>query len=114
MAAGFSNEELETLKLVSPEVMSAEEAGAELFMLPQFQLPPGCKPDQVDLLLCPTSRDGYPSRLYFAQQVTSPTPRNWNGQWFVLERHWHAFSWKVTAENLTLVQILQEHLEALK
>lgn len=114
MAAAYSDEELETLKLISPDAMAAEEAGAVVFMLPQLKLPPGCTPDQVDVLLCPTGRDGYPSRLYFAQQVTSPTQRNWNGQWFVLEKNWFAFSWKVAAENLSLVQTLQEHLEALK
>lgn len=114
MAAAFSDEQLETLKLVSPGVMQAEEAGAVLFMLPQLNLPPGCTPAQVDVLLCPSARDGYPSRLYFAQQVASTTQRNWNGQWFVLERHWYAFSWKVTAGGLNLVQILQEHLEGLK
>lgn len=114
MAAQYSDEELATLKHICKGVKQAEEAGAVLFMLPKLKLPPGCQPAEADALLCPTSRDGYPSRLYFAQQIATPQPRNWNGQWFVLERNWQAFSWRVNPEGLNLVQILQEHLEGLK
>jgi hypothetical protein len=114
MAAEYSKEELAALRKACPGVMSAEEAGAALFMLPQLTLPFGCSPAKVDALLCPTARDGYPSRLYFAQQITSPNARNWNGNWYVLERHWYAFSWSVKATDLTLVQTLLEHLEGLK
>ncbi len=114
MAAEYSAQELAALRAVCPGVMSAEEAGAVIFVLPQLNLPPGCTPARVDALLYPSERDGYPSRLYFAQQVASSQERNWNGIWHVLERDWHAFSWTVKAQNLSLVQLLLEHLEGLK
>jgi hypothetical protein len=112
----FPSEQIEELKAAFPTVFSAEEGGTVYFLIPEFQLPPGSSPIAVDVLLCPTAdRHGYPSRLFFAQQVQSPKPLNWNTNGVrILERNWYAYSWKVTQQGLRLIQILALHLKALQ
>jgi len=114
------SEQVDSLKLICPGVQKAEEAGATFYLLPQLKLPAGCIPEQVDALLCPTPHSGYNSRLFFAAPIQTthvrrtPQPLNWNGQLWVLERNWHAFSWQTDVTGLTLIQILQLHLDGLR
>ena len=111
----YPKEQIDSLKVICPGVQQGNEGGATYFLLLQLKLPDGCQPAEVDVLLRPTnSGDGYNSRLYFAQPVQSQKALNWTGQARILERNWHVFSWQVQAQNLTLVQILQEHLDALR
>jgi hypothetical protein len=92
----------------------AEEAGVELFVLPNVELPGGCDPPIVDVLLCPTPRDGYESRLFFGTRVTSPARAlNWNLSTCLLGRMWQAYSWR-TPPGLRLAQMLAIHLEAMR
>jgi len=49
--------------------------------------------------------------IYFATQVAPQVARNWNGQVRVLERNWHAFSWRVETPGLSLAQMVSRHLE---
>ena len=115
MVGDFSIEQIANLKLVCPAVQKADEGGVTFYMLPRLQLPAGCEPREVDALLCPASHSGYNSRLFFSEVIKTPQQRNWNAQGVrILERNWHAFSWQVTATGLSLVQILQEHLDGLK
>ena len=109
----FPKEQVEELKRLSPEVQGCEEGGATFFLIPQLQLPAGCKPESVDALLCPTARDGYNSRLYFAERIQSKVSPNWNGAVRIAERNWVAFSWK-TPEGMRLVQMVAEHLRGLR
>ena len=96
-----------------------EEAGFTYFFLPQLRLPEGCEPAAVDALLCPMPRDGYTSRLFFASQPkplqkVNPTALNWNANSVrILERNWHAHSWR-TPTGLTLLQMLAIHLKSLQ
>jgi hypothetical protein len=99
---------------LAPGVQRGVEGGTVFYLLPHLVLPPGCKPERVDALLCPTPRDGYPSRLFFAEQVSSPSSRNWNGSARILERNWYAFSWTVSEPNLRLAQLVAAHLHALR
>ena len=111
----FPKEQIDSLKLVCPDVLQGEEGGVTYFLLPRLKLPEGCQPAEADALLRPMRHgDGYNSKLYFAERIQSPKALNWNGQARILERNWYTFSWQVQAQNLTLVQILQEHLDALR
>jgi len=112
----FPLDQIEEMKAAFPGVSSAEEGGIVYFLIPQFQLPLGTSPSVVDLLLCPTAdRHGYPSRLFFGEQVRSKNPLNWNTNGVrILERNWYAYSWKVTQQGLRLMQILALHLKALQ
>lgn len=86
-------DELAELEHLYPGAKQREEGGTVFYYLPTLPLPAGCTPAQIEALLCPTPRDGYPSRLYFAQQVQGPVGRNWNTTSRIFERDWYAFSW---------------------
>ena len=112
----FPPDQVQELKAAFPQVVSAEEAGIVYFLIPQCPLPAGTSPGAVDVLLCPTAdRHGYPSRLFFAQQVQSHKQLNWNtNNVRILERNWFAYSWKIAQQGLRLMQILALHMRALQ
>jgi hypothetical protein len=107
------DDQLDELKKFYPAAACAKEAGITYVLLPKAALPIGCDPPNVDLLLCPAARDGYPSRLYFSTQVESPKQLNWNGSTRVLERNWFAYSWKIEP-SIRLAQMVQAHLQAFR
>lgn len=97
-----------------PETQCADDGGATYFLISKLELPAGCTPPTVDVLLCPSPLDGYESRLFFAQEVKSGSARNWHVQGRrILERNWCAFSWK-TRPGLRLVQMVLAHLDGFK
>lgn len=112
----FPADQVDELKTLYPAVQRGEEGGYTYFLIPQIPMPANCSPASVDVLLCPTPRDGYPSRLFFAQQVLCPKALNWNVRGMrILERLWCTFSWRIPeAPNLRLAQLLRTHLEALR
>lgn len=76
----------------------------------------GCTPPKVDAMLCMGERDGYPTRLFFAERVAPAKPYalNWKAQTErILERNWHVFSWKVP-QGLSPIETLHEHLKPLR
>lgn len=109
-------DQLLELTAAYPCALKATEGGITYVLIPNLPLPPNNEPPQVDVLLCPTAdRHGYPSRLFFAEQVKSQKPLNWNTNGVrILERNWYAYSWKVSQQNLRLMQILALHLRALQ
>ena len=110
----YPEDQIAELKEFCPEIKLASEGSIEYLLMPALTLPEGCTPPTVDALLCPAARDGYPSRLYFAQQIVTKTPRNWNGQNVrILERNWFAYSWKIRP-GLRLAQTLLAHMEAIR
>lgn len=110
----FPDDQVEELKLLSPGAERCEEGGKTYLYLPGLSLPDGCAPARIDALLCPTERDGYSSRLFFAVRVQSPASRNWNANGVrILERNWEAFSWKVPP-GLRLAQMVGAHLRGLR
>lgn len=109
----FSEQEVRELTDMFPGAEEASEGGVHYFLLPSLGMPEGREPSQVDALLCPTARDGYPSRLFLAQQVHGGRGSNWNASVRILERNWYALSWRVNP-NLRLVQMVAAHLEAFR
>jgi len=86
--------------------------------LPKLRLPDGCEPHEIDALLCPHPIDGYSSRLYFFARIqpagkVNTTALNWNASVLILERTWHAHSWR-TPPDLRPVQMIAIHLKALR
>ena len=107
-------DQIEELKILFGAVKTCEEGGIVYFLISSLSLPSGCSPEKTDALLCPTLRDGYASRLYFAERIHSPTQRNWNANGVrILERNWHAFSWKIP-ENMRFAQMVGAHLRGLR
>lgn len=114
MSAPYPPEQIEELKAYCQSLKGISEGGVFYFLLENIRLPDGCSPSQCDVLLRPSSSDGYNSRLFFSALVTSPYPRNWtvtNAR--VGERNWMAFSWQINQTELTLAELLREHLSAL-
>lgn len=109
----FPQEQIDELKRISPDLRYAEEGGYPYFLLSQVELPDGCQPKKVDLLLCPKPKDGYQSRLFFPQVIGGAPTRNWNGHLRALEKKWCAMSWAVSP-NLRLAEALLVHLKALR
>ncbi len=106
-------DQIEELKKYFGEVGACSEGGLIYLFIPNLQLPEGCKPEKVDALLCPMPRDGYNSRLFFAEKIIVRSSPNWNASGVrIIERNWHAFSWKV-AQNLRLSQMIACHLRGL-
>jgi len=111
----FPQDQIDELKRLYSGLSLIAEAGVQYLLIPALVLPKGCDPQKLDCLLCPTARDGYPSRLFFAQQVKGPRPLNWNVNGVRIgELNWHAFSWKIAGSNLRLAQMLTSHLRALQ
>ena len=107
----YLHQEIEELKRYCSKLSMLEEGGVAFLYLEGLCLPEGCQPKRCDGLLCPVAREGYPSRLYLSEQVTSLYTRNWNvSNARIGEKNWFAFSWKVELTEPTLVQILVAHL----
>jgi hypothetical protein len=109
----FPQDQIDELKRIAPNLSMAEEGGIPYILIKQYELPSGCQPSTVDLLLCPKPRDGYESRLFFPQVIGGIPSRNWNGRLRALERNWCAISWRVPG-GLRLTEILLIHLKALQ
>ncbi len=111
----FPDDQVEELKAMFGGVSRGVEGGVTYFLIPGLALPEGCNPSRTDALLCPTPRDGYNSRLFFADRVQSRQSLNWNAVGVrILERNWNAFSWQVNRPGLRLAQLVSAHLRALR
>lgn len=109
-------DQLDEMREHFSKVMVAAEANKPYILLSPLVLPAGCSPESVDGLLCPTDRDGYPSRLFFSQKITGGRAGlNWNADGIrILERNWFAFSWRTNRDNLRFWQMVLDHLAALR
>lgn len=105
---------LQEFLLLCPNAEEYTEQGRTYIFLPALRLPDGCTPEAVDALLCLSSRDGYESRLYFAQRVGCRNKLNWNAQNVpILQRTWFAYSWRVAASERP-IELLVQHMKALR
>lgn len=106
--------QLEELKRLSPDLEVYEEGEMPYILLPKLKLPAGCTPAEIDALLCPVLKDGYHSRLYFAQRIECGKALNWtvNGA-SIINRIWHAYSWQLHRPR-RLIEMVAEHLRALR
>jgi len=110
----FPEDQVAELKQLCPDVQECEEGGCAYVLLRGLKLPDGCSASVTDALLCPTPRDGYHFRLFFAERVESGVQLNWNASRVrVLERNWDAFSWNVGAEprHIQMVAAYLRHLK---
>jgi hypothetical protein len=109
----LETEQIDELRPLCKSIARADEGGFTYLELRGLQLPDGCQPALVDALLCPMEREGYSSRLFFAERISSRATPNWNASPRVLERNWQAFSWR-TPKGLRLAQMVATHLGGLR
>jgi len=105
---------LAELRALGRKVQRFDEAGKTYIYVEGHQLPEGCDPPMADVLLCPQERDGYPSRLFFSQRVTSASGRQFVHEARIAERQWYAISWRVDRTDLRPAQLIAAHLRALR
>src|SRR4051812_34053052 len=105
-------EQIDALKTLYPEVSASAEGVNEYIAVERLRLPDGCEPKEVKALLCINQRDGYPSRLFLSKKVTHKGKgQNWNANGvLILGQQWWAVSWKTNRPNLTLTQMIIDHL----
>jgi len=109
----FPSDEIKEIKTAFAGLSVASEGGTDFILISKLQLPDGCDPAVVDALLCPSARDGYPSRLFFSAQVKHQgLGQNWNSDQMILGRRCFAVSWRVDQSATRLLAILAAHLEA--
>ena len=106
-------DQVRELKSQFPDIASAVEANVTYISIPKVKLPKGCTPEIIDVLLCPSPREGYSSRLFFSERVTSHPQLNWQPTVRILEKTWHVFSWQ-SPPGLRLAQMLAVHLKAFR
>src|SRR5437016_5872537 len=111
----FDPAHIAALKRRCDAVSAAAEGAITYLLLAGLRLPEGCSPAVLDALLCLGERDNYATRLFFAERSSTSTlvTLNWNANGVrILERNWHAFSWKVPM-NPSPEHVLLEHLKPL-
>lgn len=111
----FDETQIKELKSLCPSLMGVEDGGTAYISIPKLKLPNECAPEVVDALLCPSTRDGYNSRLFLSEKVNHKGPgQNWNPNDGVIiaNRRWWAVSWNTNAEKLRLLQMVLNHLDA--
>lgn len=110
-----SQESLHGLRAICPEATVMREGGIDYIFLPGITIKTSQGNHELDALLCPMAHPtGYMTRLF----LTKPLPgcgqtNNW-GQFRILEREWHSWSWQNVPACLTPAQILAAHLRALQ
>jgi hypothetical protein len=102
-------EELETLKLICPNVKEMSEGDTTFYFLPDLKI---SGQGNFDALLCPQGRDGYPTRLFLSKKISGKGD-NWKIH-RIFDREWHTWSWKDVGVTLSLTEILSAHLDALR
>ena len=107
--------QIDELKGLCTELLAADEGGTGFLLLRDAILPPACVPAKLDLLLCPAQRDGYESRLFFAEKPSCTKALNWSGPVRILDRNWWVYSWKIpNGCRLRLAQMVSTHLAAMR
>jgi hypothetical protein len=108
----FAEQDIQALKEIAPSLSVANEGGYSYILINKIKLPSNCKPLEIDALLCPMQKDGYQSRLYFAEKLSGCNiALNWNANVRILGRTWYGISWQ-TPEGLSLKEMLLVHLKA--
>lgn len=95
-----------------PQAKRASEGGVQYIFISDIELPSGCSPEKVDVLLNPIPQGAYKSRLYYSEKISGIPAKNWNSTVRVLDRNWDAYSWRSEA-GMSLLQMVRYHLYTL-
>lgn len=101
---------MEELMAVCPGAREHVEAGIKYIHLPALKLPGNL--GVMEALLCPQQHGGYTTRLFLTSAIPSKGA-NWTSH-TILGRTWYTWSWNNVPANMRPVEILLEHLRALR
>ena len=104
--------ELAALKAVSASAATMTEGGDHFVFLPGLRLQAAGQERVVDALLGLSPMNGYTTRLFLSQSVPEQAA-NWT-QHMLFGRTWHTWSWQGVPRGQAAIQVLREHMEALK
>ena len=105
-------EQLAGLRAICERPERLVEGGIAYVLLPRIKIVAAGASRMVDALLCPGPHNGYLSRLFLSEPVPQ-RGANWT-QWQIFGRTWHTWSWQSVPANLPLIQMVLEHLRALR
>lgn len=106
-----TDEEINALKALSPGATAMSEGGGHYVFLPGLRLLAAGQERVLDGLLALTN-SGYTTRLFLSQPVPE-RGANWTTH-LLFGRTWHTWSWNNVPREQAAIQILREHMEALK
>jgi hypothetical protein len=107
-----SEGQLDALYAICAGPVQMAEGGVRYVYMPGLKVVAAGTERIVDALLCPGPHNGYTTRLF----LSVPVPErgaNWS-QWQILGRTWHTWSWQSVPAELPLIQMVLEHLRALR
>ena len=103
---------LAPLETVCGSAQAMTEAGTDVVVLGQLKVRSDGAAHVVDAVLCPTAHSGYQTRLFLSQPFPNKAT-NWTVHQ-LLGRQWHTWSWQGVPANLSLLEMLMCHLDALR
>lgn len=113
----LGKEVADELNQVCNGAVEMQEGGSTYIFLPSLTLGPQCRPRNVDALLRVASStvNDYPTRLFFSEPIVSHTSLNWNSKNVVIfQRQWFAFSWNGVTNAGRPMEVLAQHMGALR
>lgn len=112
-APPFPPDQVEELKAAFVGVEWAVDGQLSYIRIPELKLGAHCTPAVTEALLCPSPRDGYATRLFYAHVIAGAVSvANWTKH-HILGRDWHAYSWQGVAASLRLMQMVLAHASPL-
>ena len=105
--------QLTSLRGLCPKAELVTEGGRTAAFLPAVQFEAGAARVTRDLLLWPSDRDGYSTRLFLSGQVSGSQARTWTS-YSLCGGTWWAVSWQGVPANLPWIEMLGSHLRAFK
>lgn len=104
--------QLESMQAVCAGAVVKQEANYEFVFLPSLNVQVGDQIKVMDALLAVKEHSGYMTRLFLAEQITERS-LNWT-QHQIFGKNWWTWSWQNVPATLPWIQILLDHLRALK
>lgn len=92
-----------------PDARTFTEQGHLYLYIPAYQLPNG---DVVEALLLLTGSGSYTTRLFLPAQIPGKG-KNWK-QHHILNKTWWTWSWKDVPSDIRYLEILANHVRALR
>jgi len=107
-----SADQLEEIRAICPGAAPMADGTLTLIHLPALTIQCGGTEATVEALLCLSSHDGYPSRLFISQRLAAGK-LNWQTA-VVLGRTWHTWSWQGVSAGQRPAQVLAQLLMAFR